>query len=302
MYRQRTLKSEVAVTGVGLHSGRRVTLTLKPGAADSGVRFVRTDGAARVEIPATVESVVDTTLATTLGRGGTTVGTVEHLLAALYGMGIDNVVADVDGPEIPALDGSAEPFVEMMRKVGIARQEAPKTFFVIDRPVRVEEPGKWAELVPARGLSIEYRVHFNHQLLGEQKMSVDLCGEDFSKVVAPARTFGFAKEVDALRARGLALGGSLENAVVLDGDHYLNPDGLRFADECVRHKVLDAIGDLALFGMSVVGRFRADRSGHTLNNRLARAVLADAASHRKIRPTSDEAKALGLFVPAWVTP
>lgn len=272
---QRTLQLKTSVEGIGLHSGKPARVTLCPAPVDSGVVFVRTDLPHPVELPARAEFVVDTTLSTTIGRDGARVATVEHLLAALYGLGLDNVRVEVDGPEVPILDGSAEPFVRLIEQAGIREQKAPRKVAVVRRPVHLVEGDKELHLVPASTLQISCAIDFAHPLITDQRYSVEINSRTFSREIARARTFGFVKEVEYLRSRGLALGGSLENAIVIDDFHILNEDGLRFADEFVRHKILDAVGDLSLLGMPLVGHLTAHKTGHAMNHRLVQTLLEE---------------------------
>jgi len=285
---QRTLKAPISCVGVGLHSGQRVTLNLCPAKPGHGVVFHRTD--INRTIPARFDHVVDTRLATVLGDphyGSARVATVEHLMAALAALGIDNVRVEIDGPEVPALDGSAAPFVFLLDCAGVVEQAAPRSRIEIRRPVRVTEGNAFAELRPAAihgmpGLEMAISIDFAAPAIGRQALSLHLTAETFRRELAAARTFTLAEEVAQLRAAGLAQGGSLDNAVVVDQARVLNPGGLRMQDEFARHKLLDAVGDLALAGAPLCGRFIAHRSGHALNNRLLRALFADAAAWREV--------------------
>ena len=272
---QRTLKAAVSCDGIGLHCGERVRLTLRPAAPGSGIVFARTDLAGAVELPATIGHVVGATLATTLGAGDVRVGTVEHLLAALSGLGIDNVRAELTGPEVPILDGSAGPFVALVRAAGVERQRRARRVLVVKKPLEVSDGDKRARIVPAPRFSVACAIDFAHPLIGRQSLEVEVRDETFCRELAPARTFGFLRDVEAQRRRGLVRGGSLENALVLDDVALLNPEGLRFPDEFVRHKLLDAIGDLALCGMPIVGRFSSVKSGHAQNQRLVRRLVEE---------------------------
>jgi UDP-3-O-[3-hydroxymyristoyl] N-acetylglucosamine deacetylase len=288
---QRTIAKRVSATGVGLHSGKPASLTLAPAPADSGITFVRMD--LGVEIPARNELVVDTTLSTSIGLGAARVATVEHVLAALHGVGVDNCRVEVDGPEIPILDGSAAPFVCLLREAGIQRQRAARRYLVIEEPVEVRDGDKVARLEPAESFGVEFTADFNHPLITNQSFRSTMSDRIFEREIARARTFCFLRDIERMQAAGLAKGGSLENAIVVDEFSILNPEGLRFPDEFARHKVLDAIGDLALFGMPVLGTLVAVKSGHAMNQALVRKVLADPASHRVVRVTArpDEAHA-----------
>jgi UDP-3-O-[3-hydroxymyristoyl] N-acetylglucosamine deacetylase len=276
MFQQRTLKSMVTGQGVGLHSGQLTRVRLVPGAPGSGIVFVRTDLCPPVEIPATSAHVRETTLATTLGVEGATVATVEHLIAALAGLGVDNVRVELDGPEVPILDGSSAPWVQLITEAGgTVAQRRSKRFLVIRRPVEVKAGDKWARLEPANTFSLRCSIEFDHPIVNSQSFEMTMSDAAFLREVARARTFGFAKDVDAMHAAGLARGGSLDNAVVIDDFSIRNPDGLRFPDEFVRHKVLDAIGDLALLGAPIIGRYVGHKSGHALNTRLVAELLAN---------------------------
>ena len=291
MYFQTTIGANAKFAGVGLHSGTPVHLTVSPAASDSGIRFFITlpDSDGPVMVPARADRVTATAYATTLQQGDLTVHTVEHLLAALAGLGIDNADLHMDGPEVPIMDGSAAPFVHGLLKAGIVTLEAPRQVIRIRRPIRVEEGDKWIEVTPHEvpGTLVDYDIDFEHHAVGCQSVRFMLSPELFVGEVSAARTFGFANEVAAMRQVGLARGGSLENAVVIDDDGVMNPEGLRFEDEQVRHKVLDLIGDMALVGRPVWGRIGAYRSGHGLHTALAKAILdtpdawelVDAAPH-----------------------
>ncbi len=283
-FRQRSLKQRASLQGIGLHSGAKVRLTLAPAPPDSGIVFVR----AGVEIPALAEFVVDTTMNTSLGRDGVRVGTVEHLLAALAGCGIDNARVETEGPEIPIMDGSSEPFVDLIQQAGIRELRQSRRFLLVRKSVTVTDGDKLVRLSPARRgkFSIDYTVDFRHPLISDQNYRMDLCERSFHKDISRARTFGFKRDVERLHKAGLARGGSLDNAVVVDDFNILNPEGLRFPDEFVRHKILDALGDLSLIGMPVIGRFTAVKSGHELNHQLVRRILAESEACEIVRPTA----------------
>ena len=276
MLRQRTLKSVVKATGVGLHSGVKVSLVLRPAQADTGVVFRRVDLARPVDLRADPFGVGDTRLASCLERDGVKVATVEHLMSALAGLGIDNIYVDVDAAEMPIMDGSAAPFVFLLQSAGIEEQGAAKKFLRVKKPVEVRDGDKWARLSPYDGFSLEFSIAFNHPAVDRSATSarVDFADQSYLREVARARTFGFMQDVESLRDQGLALGGSLENAIVMDEYRVLNSEGLRYADEFVKHKILDAIGDLYLLGHSLIGAFHGYKSGHELNNRLLRKILA----------------------------
>lgn len=284
MLRQRTLKTAIRATGVGLHSGDKVYMTLRPAAENSGITFRRVDLDDPVDIPARAELVNETMLGTTLSKDGVKVATVEHLMSALAGLGIDNLTVDLSAPEVPIMDGSAGPFVFLLQSAGIEEQNAAKRFFRIKRKVRVEEGDKWAQFTPFNGFKVNFSIAFNHPVLNKlsQSASIDFSSTSFLKEVSRARTFCFLRDVEALRERNLTLGGSMDNAIVLDDYRILNEDGLRYANEFVIHKILDAIGDIYLLGHSLIGEFSAHKSGHDLNNKLLRAVLADATCYDEV--------------------
>ncbi len=276
MIKQRTLKNTIRAMGVGLHTGEKVFLTLKPGNIDSGIVFRRVDLNPVVEIPARSEYVGETTLSTTLVRDGVRVSTVEHLLSALAGLGIDNAVVEVSAPEVPIMDGSAGPFVFLLQSAGIQEQAAAKRFLRIKQKVKIQEGDKWVSLEPFDGFKISFQLDYDHPVLRNsiQEATLDFSSTSYVKEVSRARTFGFLSEYEWLRSQNLALGGSLNNAIVLDDYRVVNEDGLRYDDELVKHKILDAVGDLYLLGRSLIGAFRGFKSGHTLNNRLLQALLA----------------------------
>ena len=274
---QRTVQKMVKTTGVGLHSGDKVTLTIKPAPINSGIKLVRTDLEPAVVIPAVAELVRETTMCTALvNDDGVRISTIEHLFSALAGLGIDNAIIEVNAPEIPIMDGSASPFVFLLQSAGIAEQSAAKKFLRIKKPIRVEDGDKWAELRPFNGFRLDFAIDFPHPEIARSRQHVvmDFSTSAFVKDISRARTFGFMTDIEYLRANNLALGGSMENAVVLDEFKVLNPDGLRYEDEFVKHKILDAFGDLYVSGNAIVGEFRAYKTGHALNNQLVRAVLA----------------------------
>lgn len=283
MVKQRTLKSSINCTGIALHSGSKVSMTLRPAEADSGIVFRRTDIAgAGAEIPAVWDRVVDTTMSTTLGnRDGATVGTVEHLMAALAGCAIDNALVEVNGPEIPIMDGSAAPFVFLVECAGIVELDAPRRIVRILKPVSAENGDGFASLAPGNGFSLGFEIDFDSPAVSRQQIVVGLFDGTFKNELARARTFGFLHDVERLWAAGLAKGGSLDNAVVVSGENILNEEGLRYEDEFVRHKVLDAVGDLYLAGGPIIGRFHGVCSGHAANNRLLRRLFDDPEAWRR---------------------
>jgi UDP-3-O-[3-hydroxymyristoyl] N-acetylglucosamine deacetylase len=277
MVGQRTLRNSIRATGVGLHTGKKVMMTLKPAPADSGIVFRRVDLAQPVDIRASAENVGETTLGTTLVNGEARISTVEHLLSAFAGLGIDNACIEVSAPEVPIMDGSAGPFVFLLQSAGIEEQAKPKRFIRVKKSVRVADGDKWARFDPFEGFKVNFEIEFDHPVFKRrmQSASMDFSTTSFLKEVSRARTFGFMRDLESLRARNLALGGTLENAIVLDDVGVMNEDGLRYEDEFVKHKILDAIGDLYLLGHSLIGEFSGHKSGHGLNNRLLRSLLAD---------------------------
>ncbi|HUW49634.1 MAG TPA: UDP-3-O-acyl-N-acetylglucosamine deacetylase [Sulfuricella sp.] len=278
MIRQRTLKNIIRATGVGLHTGEKVYLTLRPAAVDTGIVFRRVDLPDPVDIKATPDSVGETRLSSTLVQNGVKVSTVEHLMSAFAGLGIDNAYVDLTAPEVPIMDGSASPFVFLLQSAGIEDQPAAKKFIRIRKPVEVRDGDKWVRFDPHPGFRVSLTIAFDHPVLSNsgQTVAVDFADTSYVKEIARARTFGFMHEVEAMRSQGLALGGSLDNAIVMDEFRVLNGDGLRYEDEFVKHKVLDAIGDLYLLGHPLIGAFTGYKSGHAMNNRLLRCMMADA--------------------------
>ncbi|GAB3286797.1 UDP-3-O-acyl-N-acetylglucosamine deacetylase [Parahaliea aestuarii] len=276
MIRQRTLRNAIKATGVGLHTGEKVYLTLNPAPVNTGIVFRRVDLDPVVEIPARAENVGDTTLSTSLMAGGERVSTVEHLLSAMAGLGIDNAFVDVSAPEVPIMDGSAGPFVFLIQSAGIEEQSAAKKFIRIKRPVTVEDGDKTASFLPFDGFKVSFSIDFDHPVFRDRAAhaEIDFSTTSFVKEVARARTFGFMHEIEYLRSKGLARGGSVDNAIVVDEYRILNQDGLRYDDEFVKHKILDAIGDVYLLGYSLIGEFKAHKSGHALNNASLRALMA----------------------------
>ena len=284
MLKQRTLKSLIRASGVGLHSGVKVNMALRPAAPNTGIVFRRVDLDPVIDLPARADQVGDTRMCSCLERLGAKVGTIEHLMSAFAGLGIDNAYVDLDAAEVPILDGSASPFVFLIQSAGIEEQSAAKKFIRIKRPIEVRESDrggdKWARFEPYEGFSLKFSITFNHPAIDRtgQEVSIDFAEHSYTREVARARTFGFMQEVEWLRENGLALGGGLDNAVVLDENRVLNGDGLRYNDEFVKHKVLDAIGDLYLLGHPLLAAFSAHKSGHALNNALARELLAQPES------------------------
>ena len=276
MIKQRTIKDAVSAVGVGLHKGEKVQITLRPAPANTGIIFRRVDLEPVVNIKATPDAVGETTMCTCLvNEQGVQISTVEHLLSAFAGLGIDNVIVDVDSPEIPIMDGSSLPFVYLIQSVGIETSNVAKRFIRIKKSIRVEEGDKWAELLPHKGFKVNFAIDFEHPVIANtcQQMSMDLSSCSFIKEISRARTFGFVRDIEFLRSHNLALGGSLENAIVLDDYGMLNKDELRYDDEFVKHKILDAIGDLYMCGHSILGELNAYKSGHGVNNLLLREVF-----------------------------
>jgi UDP-3-O-[3-hydroxymyristoyl] N-acetylglucosamine deacetylase len=275
MLRQRTLKTAIRATGVGLHTGEKVYMNLRPAAVNSGITFHRLDLDRPVAVPADPLLVGETMLGTTLIKDGTKIATVEHLMSALAGLGIDNINVDLSAAEVPIMDGSAGPFVFLLQSAGIEEQNAAKKFVRIKKTVRVEDGDKWAELRPFDGFKVDFEVYFNHPVFNKlnQRAAIDFSATSFLKEVSRARTFCFLRDVEALRERNLTLGGSMDNAIVLDDYRILNEDGLRYSNEFVIHKILDAIGDMYLLNHTLIGELRAYKSGHDLNNKLLRALL-----------------------------
>jgi UDP-3-O-[3-hydroxymyristoyl] N-acetylglucosamine deacetylase len=280
MLKQRTIRQVIKTIGIGLHSGMRVELTLRPAPPDAGISFVRTDLVPPVSMPASATGVGDTRMASVLQQGDARVSTVEHLMSACAGLGIDNLTVDVTAEEIPIMDGSASSFVYLLQQAGLQEQDAPKKFIRVKKPVEVREGQganeKWARLEPYRGFRLKFFIEFNHPAVDAtgQNAEVDFEMDSYVKEISRARTFGFMQDVETLRGLGLARGGSLENAIVMDEYRILNPDGLRYENEFVRHKILDAIGDLYLIGHPLVASYTAHKSGHAMNNQLLRALLA----------------------------
>ena len=284
MAQQRTLKNVIRATGVGLHSGEKVYMTLRPAPVDTGIVFRRIDLDPVVEIPASAELVTETTLCTGLTCEGAKVQTVEHLMSAMAGLGVDNAYVELSSAELPIMDGSAGPFVFLIQSAGVAEQDAPKRFIRITRPVEVTEGDKVARFEPYDGFKLGFTVKFDHPMIpaSQSRAEVDFSTGAYIKEVARARTFGFMRDLEYMRERNLGLGGSMDNAIVLDEFRVLNEDGLRYADEFVRHKILDAVGDLYLAGHPIIGAYTGYKSGHALNNTLVRALLADQTAWEDI--------------------
>jgi UDP-3-O-[3-hydroxymyristoyl] N-acetylglucosamine deacetylase len=291
MIKQRTLKNIIRATGVGLHTGDKVYMTLRPAAPNTGIVFRRTDLDPPVDIRARQDNVGDTRLSTTLVAGDVRVSTVEHLLSAMAGLGVDNAYVDLSAPEVPIMDGSAGPFVFLLQSAGIEEQPAAKRFIRIKKQVKVQEGDKWASFDPFEGFKVGFTIDFNHPIISKRtsRAEIDFSTTSFVKEVSRARTFGFMRDIEMLREHNLALGGSMDNAVVLDDYRVLNEDGLRYEDEFVKHKILDAIGDLYLLGHSLIGAYHAHKSGHELNNKLLRALVADASAWEEVSYHEDPA-------------
>jgi len=308
MLRQRTLASLTRAVGLGVHGGQKVELTLKPAAADTGIVFRRTDLPQPVTIPVRVDTVCDTRMATTISPhgdpGGPKVQTIEHLLSAIAGLGLDNVAIDIGGEEVPILDGSAASFVYLLHSAGIVEQDAPRRFLRVLAPVEVREGEgatlKWARLEPHHGYRLSFEIEFNHPALDAtaQQVTFDFSTRAYRRDIARARTFGFSKDVDMMRARGLGLGGSMDNVIVVDDTRVLNAGGLRYDDEFVKHKILDAIGDMMVLGKPLVASYTAFKGGHALNNRLLRKLLADASSYEIVSFEREREAPSGLAEPA----
>jgi len=311
MLAQRTLKSITRAVGVGVHGGQRVELTLRPAAPDSGIMFRRIDLPVPVDIPVRADSVCDTRMATTISPGGDPgapkVNTIEHLLSACAGLGLDNLVIDITAEEVPILDGSAASFVFLLQSAGIALQNAPKRFLRIIKPVEIREGEgrglKWARLTPYNGYTLTFEIDFDHPAVNQtgQQFTFDMGSGHYKHDIARARTFGFTKDVELMRSRGLGLGGSMDNAIVVDDYRVLNAGGLRYDDEFVKHKILDAIGDLHVTGHPLLGAYTAFKSGHALNNKLMRAVLADPSAYEIVTFEDERDAPAGLaeLAPAW---
>jgi UDP-3-O-[3-hydroxymyristoyl] N-acetylglucosamine deacetylase len=302
-YRQRTLKGEIGCTGIGLHSGEKVRIDIRPAPCDTGIRFVRKDLPGHPMIEARFDNVSDTTLATSIGLNGCRISTIEHLMAAFYGLGIDNALVELDAPEVPIMDGSSAPFVFLLKSAGIREQKAPKQFIVVKKSLKLDDGNRSIYVYPSKELKITYMIDFQHPLLRNQEYVLRFSGGDFVREISRARTFGFLKDVETLKANGLAKGGSLDNAVVIDDFRILNEDGLRFEDEFVRHKILDFIGDLSLIQFPIIGHFVVKKSGHFLNQQML-ATLMKSKRHWKVFSfvTAEECSNNRLRIPAFGLP
>jgi UDP-3-O-[3-hydroxymyristoyl] N-acetylglucosamine deacetylase len=274
-HRQKTIRDTVSCTGIGLHSGKKLQLTIKPSPPDTGITFVRKDLPGHPAVKAQTENVIDTNLCTTIGINGCRVSTIEHIMAAFFGLGIDNARVELDGPEVPIMDGSSAPFVFLLKSVGLKEQKNPKRFVVLKKALEISEGGRSVCLRPSSELKISYTIDFHHPLLRNQSYELCFSGKEFVNEISRARTFGFLKDIQTLWENGLALGGSLDNAIVIDDFRILNEDGLRYKDEFVRHKILDFIGDLAILGCPIIGHFVVEKSGHSLNQTVLRQLMED---------------------------
>ena len=303
MINQRTLKNVIRATGVGIHTGEKVFMTLRPAAVNTGIVFRRTDLDPAVEVPAFATNVGDTSMNTTLEVDGVRVSTVEHLMSAFAGLGIDNAYVDLSNAEVPIMDGSAGPFVFLIQSAGIEEQSAAKRFIRVREPVEVRRDDKWARFDPYDGFRVSFKIDFNHPVFRSHQSfaSVDFSTTSYLKEIARARTFGFMRDIEMLRERNLVLGGSMDNAVVLDDYRVLNEDGLRYEDEFVKHKVLDAIGDLYLLGHGLIGAFSGYKSGHELNNLLLRTLLEQPAAWEEVTFDDSETMPVSYAHPAQAT-
>ncbi|MGM9425732.1 UDP-3-O-acyl-N-acetylglucosamine deacetylase [Hydrogenophaga sp. MI9] len=307
MLAQRTLKSLTKAVGVGLHGGQRVELTLRPAAPDTGIVFRRVDLPEPVDIPVTAEAVTDTRLASTISNGGVKVNTIEHVMSACSGLGLDNLYIDITAEEVPILDGSSASFVYLLQSAGIALQNKPKRFIRVKKPVEVREGEgrnlKWARLDPFHGYKLSFEIEFDHPAVNSsgQRVEFDMGSGRYAREIARARTFGFTRDVEMMRSHGLALGGGLDNAIVMDDVKVLNADGLRYSDEFVKHKILDAIGDLYIVGKPLLAAYSAFRSGHAMNNQLLRALLAQPDAYEIVSFEHEREAPLGFaqLAPAW---
>lgn len=300
MIRQRTLKNVIRATGVGIHTGDKVYMTLRPAAVDTGIVFRRVDLPQPVEIKACCQTVGDTSLSTTLVQGDVRVATVEHLLSAMAGLGIDNAYVELSAAEVPIMDGSAGPFVFLLQSAGIEEQAAAKRFIRIKKSVTVRDGDKWARFDPFDGFKVGFSIDFDHPIFTRKTSTaeIDFSTTSFVKEVSRARTFGFMRDIEMLRERNLVLGGSMDNAIVLDDYRVLNEDGLRYEDEFVKHKILDAIGDLYLLGHSLIGAFYGHKSGHQLNNTLLRSLIADRGAWEEVTFTDPAQAPISYAHPA----
>ena len=298
--RQRTVAEEVSCTGIGLHTGKKVKLTIKPAPPNSGIRFERVDISPDCSVKASFDNVIKTNMATTIGFNGYSVSTIEHLMAAFFGMGIDNALVEIDGEEVPIMDGSSAPFVFLLKNTGVAIQNSHKRFLLVKRSVKVEDGNRSVRIYPSDELKITYKIDFDHPLIKDQAYEVSFSQSTFIQEISRARTFGFLKDVQTLRNNGLAKGGSLDNAIVMDEFRVLNEDGLRHKNEFVRHKILDFIGDLAILGHIVIGHFVAERSGHSLNQKLLKKFMAQDKCWEVVRfKNKEECSNIKVKIPSF---
>jgi UDP-3-O-[3-hydroxymyristoyl] N-acetylglucosamine deacetylase len=298
--RQRTVAEEVSCTGIGLHTGKKVKLTVKPAPPNSGIRFERVDISPDCSVKASFDNVIKTNMATTIGFNGYSVSTIEHLMAAFFGMGIDNALVEIDGEEVPIMDGSSAPFVFLLKNTGVAIQNSHKRFLLVKSSVKVEDGNRSVRIYPSDELKITYKIDFDHPLIKDQAYEVSFSQSTFIQEISRARTFGFLKDVQTLRNNGLAKGGSLDNAIVLDEFRVLNEDGLRHKNEFVRHKILDFIGDLAILGHIVIGHFVAERSGHSLNQKLLKKFMAEDKCWEVVRfKNKEECSKIKVKIPSF---
>ncbi|MFC1533823.1 UDP-3-O-acyl-N-acetylglucosamine deacetylase [Thermodesulfobacteriota bacterium] len=281
-YKQRTVRDNVSCTGIGLHSGEKARLTIKPAPPDSGIKFIRKDLSGHRVINVHFENVVNTHMSTTIGINGNKVSTIEHLMAAFFGFGIDNAIVEIDGPEVPIMDGSSAPFIFLLKSVGIKELKKPKQFIVIKKTIKIQEGNRSIRIDPSKELKISFTIDFHHPLINNQKYELSFSGRDFINEISRARTFGFLKDIQTLKEAGLAKGGSLDNAIVVDNFRILNEDGLRYKDEFVRHKILDFIGDLAIIGSPIIGHFQVHKSGHSLNQAMLKKLIANKRYWKKL--------------------
>lgn len=299
-FRQRTLRNVVSCTGIGLHSGEKVRMTIKPAPPDSGIKFIRKDLSGRRLIKAHFDNVINTTMCTVIGSNGNRISTIEHLMAAFFGFGIDNAMVEIDGPEVPIMDGSAAPFIFLLNSVGFREQKSLKDFIVIKKAFSIKEDNRSITIKPSKELKITFTIDFLNPLINNQQYTFCFSGKNFIDEISRARTFGFLKDIENLRKAGLAKGGSLDNAIVIDDFKILNEDGLRYKDEFVRHKILDFLGDLAVIGSPVIGHFHIKRSGHSLNHAMIQGLSANRKCWKKITMKQPKAKTRESFkIPAF---
>ncbi len=298
---QRTLFNSISCTGIGLHSGEKVSMTIRPASPDTGIRFIRKDLPGRHLIKAHSDSVINTTMCTVIGNNGNHVSTIEHLMGAFFGFGIDNALVEIDGPEVPIMDGSAAPFIYLLKSSGIKEQKKPKEFIVIKKTLNIREGNRSITIKPSKGLKISFTIDFHHPLISDQQFDFSFSGKEFIDEISRARTFGFLKDIEMLREAGLAKGGSLDNAIVIDDFRVLNEDGLRYPNEFVRHKILDFLGDIAVMGTPIIGHFIINKSGHSLNHAMLRKLSSNKRYWKKITledPVKGERE--NLSIPAFI--